>query len=125
MPVVVCDLLCPACSEWTHLPFTMPLEVWTVRVQHTRPGSSIFRTLYEIYHVGGMSAFFKSASAFLVLATKPAIKYTIYERVRMATLARRNQRRLLLAVRSHPACPLHAPTPPSDPSMLRAQMMHA
>ena len=21
--------------EWTHLPFTMPLEVWTVKVQHT------------------------------------------------------------------------------------------
>ena len=23
--------------EWTHLPFTMPLEVWTVQVQHTVP----------------------------------------------------------------------------------------
>lgn len=85
------SLLAGYACEWTHLPFTMPLEVWTVRVQHTRPGTSIWRTLWEIYDQGGVRVFFKSASAFLVLATKPAIKYTLYERVRQITIARRNK----------------------------------
>ena len=84
------SLLVGYASEWTHLPFTMPLEVWTVRVQHTRPGTSIWRTLWETYAQGGVRVFYKSASAFLVLATKPAIKYTLYERVRQVTIARRN-----------------------------------
>lgn len=84
------SLLVGYACEWTHLPFTMPLEVWTVRVQHTRPGTSIWRTLWGLYEKGGVRVFFKSASAFLVLATKPAIKYTLYERVRQITIARRN-----------------------------------
>lgn len=84
------SLLVGYVSEWTHLPFTMPLEVWTVRVQHTRPGTSIWRTFWKMYAQGGVRVFYKSASAFLVLATKPAIKYTLYERVRQITIARRN-----------------------------------
>lgn len=50
-------------------------------LQHYSPLSSstqwqvlCCRTLVDIYQAGGIAAFFKSASAFLVLATKPAIK---------------------------------------------------
>jgi hypothetical protein len=45
-----------------------PLQVWTVRVQHTRPGTSIWGTLLNIWHEGGLGAFFKSASVSMHLS---------------------------------------------------------
>ena len=52
-----------------------------------------------------------------VLATKPAIKYTIYERVRHATIARRN---MVAAVQPHPPSAICSqPASPSRPLACR------
>ena len=111
-------------SEWCHLPITLPLERVVKTIQTTRkdqqkagaaaegsagdrgngsagaPRASspgVLATVETIRREQGFAGFYRGVVAYIVLCLRPAIQYTIFERLRQVLLRRQKGRGALSA----------------------------
>lgn len=87
-PIAV-GLLIGYLSEGLHLPFTLPLEVISTRIQlnstsDSSSSSSVLQIIENLYRENNntIAGFYKSWKAYFVLCLQPAIQFTIFEKLK-------------------------------------------
>lgn len=91
------NLLLGCAAEWAHLPITLPIDVWTTKIQTSRnPDDTPMALLLTLLNAGP-SKMYKGIQAYTVLCLKPALQYTIFEQVKAAVVATRVQKALTTA----------------------------
>jgi adenine nucleotide transporter 17 len=84
-------------AEWCHLPLTLPIDTFTTAIQTQKPTSiqqytkseaalALWMTLWK------QKSFYKGIAAYCVLCFKPALQYTIFERLKVSILAVKQKR---------------------------------
>ena len=76
-------------AEWSHLPVTLPIDCLTTAIQTDDRNRGAMALLCSMLSERGAGGFYKGIEAYAVLCLKPAIQYTVYERVKRAVLAAR------------------------------------
>ena len=74
-------------AEWCHIPFSLPLDVLTTRLATDKTNASAFVIMSNLISEKGVAGMYKGYQAFAVLCLKPAIQYTVYEKLKAMVLA--------------------------------------
>jgi hypothetical protein len=82
-------------SEWSHLPFSMPIETIMVRLQKGATGGP-GEVAKSIMSESGMAGFYPGVYTQVVWALKPAIEYAVFEQIKRALLKGRAANLLVL-----------------------------
>jgi len=81
-------------AEWAHLPVTLPLDCWTTKIQTDASGKDPIQLLLLMLSEKGIAGMYKGVQAYVVLCFKPALQYTVFERVKAALVANRRNKTL-------------------------------
>lgn len=89
------NLLLGYAADWAHLPVTLPVDAWTTAIQ-TCPADKKEAPLAILLHMlsDKKVSFYKGMSAYTLLCLKPALQYTVFEQVKTAVVAKRQQKKL-------------------------------
>jgi adenine nucleotide transporter 17 len=82
-------------SEWSHLPFSMPIETIMVRLQKGATGGP-GTVAKEILDESGISGFYPGIYTQIVWALKPAIEYAVFEQIKRMLLKGRTANAMVL-----------------------------
>eukprot|EP00519_Triparma_laevis_P014402 CAMPEP_0182490804 /NCGR_PEP_ID=MMETSP1321-20130603/528_1 /TAXON_ID=91990 /ORGANISM="Bolidomonas sp., Strain RCC1657" /LENGTH=291 /DNA_ID=CAMNT_0024693041 /DNA_START=100 /DNA_END=972 /DNA_ORIENTATION=- len=74
-------------SEWCHLPFTLPLDALTTALATDTKNRSAYLIMSTVFAEKGLQGMYSGVQAFVVLCLKPAIQYTVFEKVKALILA--------------------------------------
>mmetsp|Transcript_7172 Transcript_7172/g.14921 ORF Transcript_7172/g.14921 Transcript_7172/m.14921 type:complete len:345 (-) Transcript_7172:37-1071(-) len=85
--------LCLGCAaEWCHLPFTMPLDCLTTALATDTRNRAAYAVMSSLLSSKGCAGMYAGVEAFAVLCFKPAIQYTVYEKVKSFILLGRGSK---------------------------------
>lgn len=93
------NLLLGCAAEWAHLPITLPVDAWTTRIQtqQQQPGATTKQApmaiLLSMLNDKNVN-FYKGIQAYWLLCFKPALQYTVYERVKAWMVQHRSNKTL-------------------------------
>ncbi|GMH69128.1 hypothetical protein TrLO_g1996 [Triparma laevis f. longispina] len=74
-------------AEWCHLPFTLPLDSLTTALATDTKNRSAYLIMTSLCSEKGLAGMYSGVQAFVVLCLKPAIQYTVFEKVKAVILA--------------------------------------
>jgi adenine nucleotide transporter 17 len=83
-------------ADWSHLPFTLPVDAWTTEIKTKANGRAPLKILLAMLSDKSRS-FYKGLSAYYLLCLKPALQYTVYEQVKTAWLKAKPRQTLTTA----------------------------
>mmetsp|Transcript_6387 Transcript_6387/g.8452 ORF Transcript_6387/g.8452 Transcript_6387/m.8452 type:complete len:335 (+) Transcript_6387:45-1049(+) len=80
-------------AEAFRLPFSMPFEVVATKLQTSTQNETAYAIIQTILRKNGIAGFYKGWAAYTVLCLKPAIQYTVYEKLKTIYLLQESARR--------------------------------
>jgi hypothetical protein len=89
------NLVLGCAAEWVHLPVSLPIDVWTTKIQTSSSADHTpLKILLTMLAEPNKAQWYQGWSAYTLLCLKPALQYTVYEQVKAAVVQTRQNKTL-------------------------------